>query len=120
MENGCVKYYSDLLEIAAPWRVFMIVVTDSVPLKLSLPSRTTTAGEKSPRLMFKPDLSSGPPLRSKLGPSGPWLAFIFKPVEPGLGLMFEDDESGPVLIFIMGTGTERTKSPAEKIRNIEE
>jgi len=71
MEKGCAKYHPEPLEIAAPWGLFMIVITDSVPLKLSFPSPTTTAGEKSPRLMFKPDLSSGPPLRSKPGPSGP-------------------------------------------------
>jgi hypothetical protein len=59
-------------------------------------------------------------LRSKPGPSGPWLAFIFKPVEPGLGLMLKDDEPGPVLIFVVGTGTDRTKSPAEQRRDIEE
>jgi hypothetical protein len=70
--------------------------------------------------MFKPDLSSAPPLRSEPGPSGPWLAFILNPVEPGLGLMFKDGESRPVLIFVMGTGAERTKSPAEKTRDIEE
>jgi hypothetical protein len=43
-------------------------------------------------------------LRSKPGPLGPWLAFIFKPVEPGLGLMLKDDESGPVLIFVWEQG----------------
>jgi hypothetical protein len=41
-------------------------------------------------------------------------------VEPAPGLIFKDDESGPVLIFVIGTGAERTKSPAEKTRDIEE
>ena len=46
--------------------------------------------------------------------------FIFNPVEVLPRFIFKGDESGLVMMFVMGIGTERTKSPAENTRGIEE